>query len=100
MPEIDRPPEEVIEQLRAFPVSIIGDGMGMRGVMDYGIKPLGGNVKICGPAVTVETSAADNLMIHAALKRARPGDVLVVNTHGDLSTGLWGELTTRAALRK
>jgi regulator of RNase E activity RraA len=100
VPEIDRPPKAIIEQLAEFPVSIIGDGMGRRGIMDPGLKALNLDVKMCGPAVTVETRAADNLMVHAALKLAQPGDVIVVNAHGDLSAGIWGEITTRMAIRK
>jgi len=100
VPEIDRPPKAIVEQLAEFPVSIIGDGMGRQGIMDPGLKALNRDFKMCGPAVTVETRAADNLMVHAALKLAQPGDVLVVNAHGDLSAGIWGEITTRMALRK
>lgn len=100
VPEIERPPDETVAELGRFPVAIIGDGMGARGIMDGGIKPLNRDSRLCGPAVTVETRAADNLMIHAALKLAKAGDVLVVNGHGYLSAGIWGELTTRVAMRK
>jgi regulator of RNase E activity RraA len=98
--EIGRPPRAIVEQLGQFPVSIIGDGMGRRGIMDPGIRALNRDLNMCGTAVTIETPAADNLMIHAALKVAQAGDVLVVNTHGDISAGIWGELTTRMAIRK
>jgi len=100
VPEIERPRREIVEQLGQFPVAIIGDGMGRRGIMDPGIKELNRDLKMCGTAVTVETRAADNLMIHAALKVARAGDVIVVNTHGDVSAGIWGELTNLMAIRK
>jgi regulator of RNase E activity RraA len=100
VPEIDRVPKEIVDRLGQFQAAIIGDGMGRRGIMDHGIKPLNRESKMCGSAVTVETRAADNLMIHAALKIAQPGDVLIINTHGDLSAGIWGELTTRMAIRK
>ncbi len=100
VPEIDRVPKQVVDELRQFQAAIIGDGMGRRGIMDSGIKPLNPSSKMCGSAVTVETRAADNLMIHAALKIAQPGDVLIINTHGDASAGIWGELTTRMAIRK
>jgi len=100
VPEIERPPQGLVERLSRFAAAIIGDGMGARGIMDYGIKPLDPGVRICGPAITVESRPADNLMIHAALKIARAGDVIVVNTHGDRTSGVWGELTTRMAMRK
>jgi regulator of RNase E activity RraA len=98
--EIERPPREIVEQLSQFPVAIVGDAIGRRGVMDPGIKELNRDLKMCGTAVTVETRAGDNLMIHAALKIAQAGDVLVVNTHGDISVGGWGELTTLMSIRK
>lgn len=100
VPEVERPAREIIRQLAEFPVAILGDAMERRGIMDHGIKALNPDARICGPAITVETRAADNLMVHAALKIACPGDVIVVNTHGDLSAGIWGEITTRMAVRK
>ena len=68
--------------------------------MDSGIKELNRDLKMCGTAVTVETRAADNLMVHAALKVAQAGDVIVVSTRGDVSGGIWGELTNQMAIRK
>jgi len=99
VPEIDRPPKTIIDQLAEFPVSIIGDGMGRRGIMDPGLKALNRDVKMCGPAVTVETRAADNLMVHAALKW--PSQATCRCEHPwNLSAGIWGEITTRMAIRK
>lgn len=100
VPKIERASKEIIAKLAGYPVSIIGDGMGRRGIMDAGIRPLNPKLKMCGSAVTVEVRAADNLMIHAALKIAQAGDVIVVDTHGDISAGIWGELTTRISQRK
>lgn len=98
--EINRVQKETIEQLAKFKVAIIGDGMGRRGIMDQGIKPLNPDLKMCGSAITVELRPGDNLMLHAALKIAQPGDVIVVNAQGNLSTSCWGELTTRMSIRK
>src|SRR6056297_3269005 len=66
----------LIDRLRALPVAAVGDVLGRRGIMDGGIRPLDKAARIAGPALTVETRPGDNLMIHAALKIARPGDVL------------------------
>ncbi|MCH7917557.1 MAG: RraA family protein [Planctomycetes bacterium] len=98
--EIDRAPKKIIEQLGTFKSAIIGDGIGRRGVMDSGMKPLNPESSFAGSAITVETRVGDNLMVHAALKLAEPGDVLVVNSHGSLSNSCWGELTTRMSMRK
>lgn len=100
VPEIERPPLELLEELVRFPVAVIGDAMGARGIMHHGIKPLCREATVCGPAITVETRSADNLMVHTALKLARAGDVIVVDAHGDLSAGIWGGLTTAMAMRK
>ncbi len=100
VPEIKRLDADIIRHLGEFPVAIIGDGLGRRAIMDAGIKPLDASLTMVGTAVTVEVHPADNLMIHAALRIAREGDVLVINAHGDLGHGIWGELTTRMAIRK
>lgn len=98
--EIRRPSREKIKAISVFPVALVGDGLGRRRVMDAGIKPLDSHSTFCGPAVTVEVRVGDNLMVHVALKLARAGDVVVINSHGSLSNGLWGAMTTKAALQK
>lgn len=96
--DIDRPDGEVIVAFDGLPVSAIGDVMGRRSIMDAGIQPLSRSLRMAGPAVTVETRPGDNLMIHAALKVARPGDVLVVNGHGYDQAAVWGMLMTHSAV--
>lgn len=98
--DIERVSWEKIQALGQYPVSIIGDGLGRRSIMDSGIKPLNPDIKLFGSAVTVEVRSGDNLMIHVALKIAQKGDVLVINTNGDLQYGVWGEITTRVAMKK
>jgi 4-hydroxy-4-methyl-2-oxoglutarate aldolase len=47
--------------------------------MDYGIKPLWeGMGRIAGPAFRVKCAPGDHLMLHAAIYRAQPGDIIVV----------------------
>ncbi len=97
---IERAPASAIAALKVFPVAIIGDAIGRRSVMDAGIKPLVSGWKLAGPAVTVEVRPADNLMIHAALAIVQPGDVLVINAHGNLDCGLWGGILHACAERR
>jgi regulator of RNase E activity RraA len=48
-------------------------------VMDIGIRPLWTPVpRVAGPAYTARCAPGDNLMLHAAIYRAEPGAVLVV----------------------
>lgn len=47
--------------------------------MNYEIKPLwAGMPRIAGPAFTVYCAPDDHLMLHAAIYRANPGDIIVV----------------------
>lgn len=80
--EIARPTPERVASLTSYTTCNIADGMQKMYVMDSGIKAVGPAEKICGPAVTVQISLGDNLMLHKALGLVRPGDVLVVNAQG------------------
>lgn len=42
--------------------------------------------RLCGSACTVRVFPGDNLMVHKVLDIAKPGDVVVVDAHGDRST--------------
>jgi 4-hydroxy-4-methyl-2-oxoglutarate aldolase len=59
-------------------------------VMDFGVRPLWAPMpRIAGPAFTVRCPPGDNLMLHAAIYRAAPGDVVVVQA-GDLDYAMAG----------
>ena len=59
-------------------------------VMDSGIRPLwSGTPRVAGPAYTVRCAPGDNLMLHAAIYRAAPGSILVVEA-GDLDYAVAG----------
>ena len=89
---IDRVPASLVKAARAFQASILADVGGRRGALGGRIQPLTKRMKVAGPAVTVEVRPGDNLMIHAALQLAQPGDVIVVDGKGDLSCALTGAL--------
>ena len=52
---------------------------------------------LAGPAFTVSCAPGDNLAVHAAVARARPGCVLTVSVGDDTVRGYWGEVLTTAA---
>lgn len=59
-------------------------------VMDIGIRPLWSGIpRVAGPAFTVRCEPGDHLMLHAAIYRAPPGSVIVVES-GDLHYALAG----------
>jgi len=69
---------------------------GARSVLSPEIRMLSGDRCVAGRALTVMCYPGDNLMIHVAVARAEPGDMLVVQSH-DAGYGVWGEVLTVAA---
>ncbi|QHY96950.1 4-carboxy-4-hydroxy-2-oxoadipic acid aldolase [Streptomyces sp. S4.7] len=68
----------------------LAESLGRGQVMDLGIRPLWPSVpRIAGPAFTVRCAPGDNLMLHAAIYRAEPGSVIVVQA-GDVDYALAG----------
>jgi regulator of RNase E activity RraA len=90
--DVERVAADVIERAKGFQASILADVAGRRGTLHGRIQPLSKAMKVAGPAFTVEVRPGDNLMIHAALALAKPGDVIVVDGKGDLSCALTGAL--------
>lgn len=60
------------------------------------ISPLNPLMSVAGTALTVDVRPGDNLMIHAAIELARPGDVLVIDGKGDLTSALMGAIMVAA----
>lgn len=57
------------------------DVLNRENVMDIGIRGLSqGMPRVAGPAFTVRCAPGDHLMLHAALYRATPGSVIVVES--------------------
>lgn len=75
----------------------LADAMGRFNFMDAGILSRTG-LPLCGLAVTVNARPADNLMIHKALQVAAPGDIVVVNTCGNTTSAVFGELMCNTAV--
>lgn len=86
-----------VSQAAAFQAAILADVAGRRGTLHGRVKPLSPQMKVAGPAITVEVRPGDNLAIHAALAIAQPGDVLVVDGKGDVSCALLGEIMATQA---
>ena len=93
--DFERVAPEIVEQASQFPSSILADVAGRRGALHGRISPLSASMKFAGPALTVEVRPGDNLMIHAAMAIAKPGDVLIVDGKGDLSSALMGEIMSQ-----
>jgi RraA family protein len=94
--DIQRVAPEVVAKARTFAASILADVAGRRGTLDGRIAPLAPGMRLAGPAFTVEVRHGDNLMIHAAMALARPGDVLVIDGKGDRTCALMGSIMMNA----
>jgi regulator of RNase E activity RraA len=74
--------------------------LGREQVMDIGIRPLWPSVpRVAGPAFTVRCPPGDNLMLHAAIHRAEPGSVIVVEA-GDVEYAVAGGNVCAVAQRR
>ena len=95
--EFERVSQALIERARSYPAAILCDVAGRRAAMHARIGALHPQMKVCGPAFTVEVRPGDNLMFHVALAVARPGDVIVVDGKGDQTCALFGDLMVTQA---
>ncbi len=88
--KIERPTPEDMSALANTGVGDISDVLRGSGVVGGGLSPVYAPMgRIFGPAITVDVSPGDGLLLRAAIDVAQPGDVIVVNAHG---------VTTRAVL--
>lgn len=98
--EIERPSKNVMESFKGIGTATIHEASGRKGAVDCSIKPITRGVRLCGPAFTVQCHPGDNLMLHKALERAQPGDVLVTSVGGCYEFGYWGGLMATSAVAR
>ncbi|WP_414930044.1 RraA family protein [Variovorax sp. Root434] len=94
--DFERVSSEQIRQASAFQPAILADVAGRRGALHGRIQALRHRMILAGSALTVEVRPGDNLMIHAAIALAKPGDVLVIDGKGDQSAALMGTIMMNA----
>ncbi len=87
---------DLVNQAAQFQAAILADVAGRRGAMHGRIAALRPRMKLAGPALTVDVRPGDNLMIHAAIALAKPGDVLVIDGKGDQTAALMGTIMMTA----
>ena len=86
-----RPDKELVARFRGMPVANIDDNMGRIAAVDTAIEPIGKG-QVLGTAFTVKVPQGDNLMFHAAMDLAKPGDVIVIDAGGFTDRAIFGEL--------
>jgi 4-hydroxy-4-methyl-2-oxoglutarate aldolase len=88
---------EQLETLKRLGAATIHEAQGQKGAVASVLRPLDPSVRLAGPALTVDCRPCDNLIIHYALTKAKPGHVLVIDAKGFLEAGPWGDVLTVAA---
>src|SRR5437868_5052222 len=96
----DRVPADIVAQAAKFQPAILADVAGRRGALHGRIRALRPHMNLAGTAFTVEERPGDNLMIHAAMALAQPGDVLVIDGKGDQSSALMGTIMMNACRQR
>ena len=91
VPDFPRPDKALVERFRALPVANIDDAMDRLQAVDPAIRRLGRG-KLVGTAFPVKVAQCDNLMLHAAMDMAKPGDVIVIDAGGYEKRAIFGEL--------
>ncbi|WP_323039441.1 4-carboxy-4-hydroxy-2-oxoadipate aldolase/oxaloacetate decarboxylase [Gemmobacter sp.] len=95
IPRID---PALIDRARAIRVAdlheALGAVLGRQCLMAPAMRPVWHGARICGLAVTCYNYPGDNLMLHAAVRCAQAGDVIVATNGGSAQGALWGDMVT------
>ena len=86
--------------LSKFSTATICEALGNKGFLPSAIKPIARDMKVCGPAYTIQTMPRDNVLLHRAYAYAQSGDVLIANCSGFYEAGYWGDLMSLGAKTK
>jgi 4-hydroxy-4-methyl-2-oxoglutarate aldolase len=97
--KIERPPARTLRAYAALPTGFVTDAYNGRGCLDYRIKPLTPDMKLCGPAITAFCSPGDILAAMAILDFAKKGDVIVIAAGAETNAAKIGDLWLHWAKR-
>jgi 4-hydroxy-4-methyl-2-oxoglutarate aldolase len=91
---------ETARELGRLGAATVYEASGRRGLVDVDLVQIVPGSRACGPARTVRCGQDDNLMVHAAMARLRPGEVLVLTMPEPAPVALVGDLlATQAQVR-
>ena len=103
--KIERPPKPILSGFQSLLkydsiTCAISDCMGRFNAMTSDMKPLFDGIRLVGTAVTVKTLASDLAAAFKAIDLCHPGDIVVIDSHGSVSTAFWGENMTMSAMNR
>jgi 4-hydroxy-4-methyl-2-oxoglutarate aldolase len=86
-----------VSDLASLGAATVYEASGREGLIDVDLQQLIPGSRAAGPARTVRCGQGDNLMVHAVMDRAQPGDVLVLTMPEPEPVALIGELLATQA---
>ncbi|MEA4882981.1 MAG: RraA family protein [Clostridia bacterium] len=76
------------------------DALNKTNTMDAAIKSVNPGKRVAGRAYTVDCYPGSIITCHKALGEVKPGQILVINGHGDPSGAMWGGLMSLEAIQR
>jgi len=89
-----------VSELAELGSATVYEASGREGLIDLDLHQLIPGSRAAGPARTVRCGQGDNLMVHAVMDRAQPGDVLVLTMPDPEPVALIGELLVTQAKQR
>ena len=86
------------EELARLGVATVHEAQGKTGLVDLPLEQVVPGSRVAGPARIALCGNGDNLMVHAAVAHAQPGDVLVLTMPEPRPVALIGDLLATQAL--
>lgn len=87
-----------LEELARLGVATVHEAQGKTGLVDIPLFQVVPGSRVAGPARTALCANGDNLMVHAAVALAEPGDVLVLTMADPVPVAMVGDLLATQAL--
>jgi 4-hydroxy-4-methyl-2-oxoglutarate aldolase len=87
----------VNDELASLGAATVYEASGRQGLVDVELRQIVPGSRACGPARTVRCGQDDNLMVHAAMARLQPGEVLVLTMPEPAPIALVGDLLATQA---
>jgi 4-hydroxy-4-methyl-2-oxoglutarate aldolase len=89
-----------VSELAELGTAAVYEASGREGLVDADLHQLIPGSRAAGPARTVRCGQGDNLMVHAVMDRAQPGDVLVLTMPDPEPVALVGDLLVTQAKQR
>jgi 4-hydroxy-4-methyl-2-oxoglutarate aldolase len=91
---------EMLKEFARLGVATVYEASGREGLVDIPLHQLTPGSRTAGMARTVHCAQDDNLMVHAVMATAQPGDILVLTMPESAPVALVGELLATQALKR